>query len=118
MQGSVAGWNPDSRTEIDEAIALPIDEDSENDDNDSNNLVSATAQPIITERESIDMTSEKEPIPTSYTEPFLGMKPFTRSALSNVFNEILSNYEKCSKKFQMIICEMTVNLSKLSITEG
>ena len=61
VQGSVAGWNPDSRTEIDEAIALPIDEDSENDDNDSNNLVSATAQLINTERESIDMTSEKEP---------------------------------------------------------
>ena len=46
------------------------------------------------------------------------LQPFNRSGLSNIFNDILSNYDKCSKETQMIISDITVNLSKLAITEG
>ena len=46
------------------------------------------------------------------------VKPFTRTALSSIFNEIISNYDKCIMNTQMIISGIAVNQSKLSVAEG
>lgn len=83
-----------------------------------NNINYVTGQTNNTITDPMYRLSQTENIHTSYTYSFPNVNLSTRTTIYNVFNEILYNYDKCSKSTQNIISGMTVTIFDLFITEG